>query len=183
MPPIVVAEGGESAITAISLPTLLSAAGAGDPAPAILAAVLAAAGIALAIRRHFLISGIALLLSVAAAGVWIGRTAPMAVAEAAPPPAGTVERADTMALDERGATLFQAKGCVMCHVDQDLAESEGVSLSIGPDLTQYRNDPAFLENWLANPAAVRPATEMPDLDLSAEEIEALIAFLNADTDA
>jgi cytochrome c2 len=176
MPPIVVAGGGASAIAAATVPTLFSAATSGEPAsavPAILAAVLAAAGIALAVRRRFLASGIAILIAALAAGMWIGAAAPStAVAEAASP----------QGMDERGAALFLAKGCVVCHVNQDLPESEGVSISIGPDLTRYSNDPAFLAKWLANPAAVRPAAEMPDLGLSAAEIEALIAFLNADTD-
>jgi len=76
--------------------------------------------------------------------------------------------------------LFLAKGCVMCHVHQAVPESAQVSLSIGPDLSQYHNSPDFLRSWLANPSGVRPSTGMPDLGLSAGEIDALIAFLNQD---
>jgi cytochrome c1 len=48
-----------------------------------------------------------------------------------------------------------------------------------PNLTDYTNDPVFLRRWLADPAAVKPGTPMPDLDVAPEEIEDLIAFLNA----
>jgi cytochrome c2 len=68
----------------------------------------------------------------------------------------------------------------MCHAHQSVPESATVSLSIGPDLSQYHNSPDFLRSWLANPSAVRPETGMPDLGLSTAEIDALIAFLNRD---
>jgi cytochrome c2 len=64
-----------------------------------------------------------------------------------------------------------------------MPDSESISISIGPDLTLYSNDPAFLARWLAGPASVRPATTMPDLGLKAGEIDALIAFLNGEGDA
>jgi cytochrome c2 len=35
-----------------------------------------------------------------------------------------------------------------------------------------------LRRWLENPPAVKAGSKMPDLGLSAEEIERLIAFLN-----
>jgi cytochrome c oxidase subunit 2 len=44
-------------------------------------------------------------------------------------------------------------------------------------LSSRSYDPDFLRSWLKDPAAVRPGTQMPKLRLSAEEIEALIAFL------
>jgi len=77
-----------------------------------------------------------------------------------------------------GEALFVAKGCVMCHVHAAVSELRELSLEVGPELTSYRNAPEFLRLWLSNPAGVRPKTGMPDLDLSGEEIEALIGFLN-----
>jgi cytochrome c2 len=79
---------------------------------------------------------------------------------------------------ENGRTLFRNKGCVSCHVNNRVEGLSGVLGLIGPDLTNYTNDPAFLRRWLANPAEERPGTEMPNLRLSAAEIEDLIAFLN-----
>lgn len=75
---------------------------------------------------------------------------------------------------EEGAALFRAKGCVSCHRHAAVAQG---GTSIGPDLTAYEADPAFLRRWLADPAAVRPGTLMPDLELDEDEIEVLIAFL------
>ena len=77
-------------------------------------------------------------------------------------------------LAAQGAALFQAKGCVGCHSHAAVA---GTSAGIGPNLTHYEGDASFLRRWLADPAAVRPNTRMPNLELEPAEIEALIAFL------
>ena len=74
----------------------------------------------------------------------------------------------------QGKALFTAKGCFSCHIHRDVNTQ---SVAIGPDLTNYRGDPAFLRQWLADPSALRPDTKMPNLNLSDAEIEALIAFL------
>jgi len=74
-----------------------------------------------------------------------------------------------------GRALFQAKGCNGCHTHNDVNPGSGIA--VGPELSSRTYDPDFLRSWLADPAAVRPGTEMPNLRLSAEEIEALIAFL------
>lgn len=80
---------------------------------------------------------------------------------------------------ERGKALFAAKGCATCHVNRRAIEPiheccEGT----GPDLTNYTNQPEYLRQLLRNPSAVKPQTEMPNLELSDAEIEDLIAFLN-----
>lgn len=107
-------------------------------------------------------------------------------------PAGAVtERpaAPTPALGRAalGRALFQAKGCTSCHRHDGLniarvAFYATADLDLGtvmgaPDLTHYRPDPTFVRQWLRDPSAVRPETEMPNLRLSDEEIEALLAFL------
>ncbi len=74
--------------------------------------------------------------------------------------------------------LFLAKGCVTCHRNDALGELSGQG-SIGPDLSDYQPDPEFTARWLRNPAAVRPGTDMPNLDLAEAEIASLIAFLAA----
>ena len=56
------------------------------------------------------------------------------------------------------------------------------SNNLGPELSDYSSAPDFLAQWLADPASVDPNTVMPDLDLDEAEIEALIAFLNADAE-
>ncbi len=76
---------------------------------------------------------------------------------------------------ELGHRLFVAKGCAGCHQHDAIANDMGIQM--GPDLSRITLDPAFLREWLENPAAVRPGTEMPALGLDDAEIEALIAFL------
>ena len=80
---------------------------------------------------------------------------------------------------EHGRTLFRNKGCVTCHIHTEVEGETGL-LEIGPDLSTYRGDAEFLRQWLADHRALRPDTPMPDLNLSAAEIEDLIAFLNAE---
>ncbi|MBP7691690.1 MAG: c-type cytochrome [Anaerolineales bacterium] len=86
---------------------------------------------------------------------------------------------------ETGQALFLAKGCVMCHDHtavqplkrRVLGDFHG--FTAGPNLSNFLATPAYLRQWLADPAAVKPQTEMPRLGLSAAEIDALIAFLTA----
>lgn len=99
-----------------------------------------------------------------------------------PTPVASVVPSETVAatLDavERGRALFRNKGCITCHVNNQVEGQTGVLGPIGPNLTNYTNDPEFLRRWLADPPAVRPGTQMPNLRLSTAEIEDLIAFLN-----
>ena len=148
---------------------------AGPVAPWVLgvaAAALSVGGIVLAFRRRYALAGVSVGLAVtlAAAGLAVSQPAAMMAAEAAPAASST------------GAGLFLAKGCVTCHVHQAVPESHDISISIGPELTQYRNDPEFIARWLADPTAVRK-TEMPNLHLSPEEIAALVLFLNGADDS
>ena len=86
------------------------------------------------------------------------------------------------ALAELGATLFVAKGCAVCHEHSGVEFGVFASNNLGPELSDYSSAPDFLAQWLADPASVDPNTVMPDLDLDEAEIEALIAFLNADAE-
>jgi len=86
-----------------------------------------------------------------------------------------------------GRQLFQAKGCASCHQHGALASSgqfsAGWSGGSAPVLTAYPADPAYLRAWLHDPQALKPATPMPNLGLSAAEITALIAFIKSDPPA
>jgi cytochrome c2 len=79
----------------------------------------------------------------------------------------------------RGQALFQNKGCATCHTHRAIA-TRAVTADVGPNLSTYRNDPAFLRAWLTNPQSVRPEATMPKLPLSELDIEELILFLNAE---
>lgn len=78
---------------------------------------------------------------------------------------------------EQGRRLFVAKGCATCH-------GGGV---VGPDLAGMRLPPDFLKRFLANPAILASASNrafpMPNLNLKSGEIDALVAYLNAETPA
>jgi cytochrome c oxidase subunit 2 len=90
---------------------------------------------------------------------------------------GAATREDAAAY---GAALFRAKGCVTCHSHDAVGAAGYVQVNIGPNLTHYAAEPDFLREWLQDPPALRPGTQMPNLELGEEEIEALIAFLQHD---
>lgn len=95
-----------------------------------------------------------------------------------------------------GYQVFLNKGCSQCHqirFDQEdasvLVAPEGFS---GPELTHFASRNVFagailpeddegrpeaLTRWLADPPSIKPGSYMPDLGLTAEEIDALIVWL------
>ena len=78
-----------------------------------------------------------------------------------------------------GQQLFLAKGCVVCHTnDRAIKGSASYGTNMGPNLTQYQNDPNVIHTKLKDPKATNPSAKMPQLYLKIDEIEALVAFLN-----
>ncbi|HZD51486.1 MAG TPA: cytochrome c, partial [Woeseiaceae bacterium] len=77
------------------------------------------------------------------------------------------------AMDVRGASLFQEKGCAACH------SINGQGGQVGPTLDAVgdRYTAEWIYEWLRNPAAVKPGTIMPKLDLTDEERALLVFFL------
>ncbi len=114
-------------------------------------------------------------------GAAAGALALVMVLAAAPPAVVTASAAPSGAGQvSEGRALFLAKGCVTCHVHAEAPSRGFVNVDIGPALTNYvvpAGSP-FLRQWLADPKSLRPATVMPDLDLSEQEIASLIAFLS-----
>ena len=89
--------------------------------------------------------------------------------------------ASVAAKAEVGQQLFAAKGCVGCHRHAAFRNQTLYFAPDGPpDLTHHPLAPAYLRLWLRDPKAVKPQTEMPNLNLDDAEIEALTAFLSAD---
>ena len=78
---------------------------------------------------------------------------------------------------ELGQKLFVAKGCITCHRHDAVQEPSNISLEIGPNLSNFPTTAEYLRVWLKDPATLKPATQMPNLELKQTEIEALIAFL------
>jgi cytochrome c oxidase subunit 2 len=94
-------------------------------------------------------------------------------------------------LQQRGLEVYRAvrdpasNSCLACHTVQGI--SAGV---LGPNLTHMgsrttiaggilQNTPEGLAGWLRDPAAVKPGSLMPNVGLTEEEIDALVAFLLA----
>lgn len=96
-----------------------------------------------------------------------------AAAAAATALIAVVAAVQSASLEDRGRELFFADGCYGCHTIGK------IGTPIGPDLshigTKYSR--AYLERWLRDPAAQRPAAHMPNLELTPEEVKALAAFL------
>ena len=89
--------------------------------------------------------------------------------------------ARALASAERGRRLFVAKGCLTCHVHQDVPGS-GV-VAVGPELSGKRFAPQYLAMFLADPSIKPPSASgqrMPKLELRAPEIASLTAFINGE---
>ena len=82
-----------------------------------------------------------------------------------------------------GQEIFM-QTCVNCHAIEG-TDAKGTS---GPNLTHFasretfagalfENNAANLRRWIDNPAAVKPGALMPDYGLSAQEIDAVVAYL------
>lgn len=99
---------------------------------------------------------------------------------AAAPPPGTLQ-------------ILQSHGCGGCHalngVEGFAPSTLGQSM-IGPDLTHFGSRTTFagstfattdvnLSNWLKNPPGVKPGADMPNLGLTPDEIQALVAYLRS----
>jgi cytochrome c oxidase subunit 2 len=88
----------------------------------------------------------------------------------------------TSALAAEGEKLF-AQNCASCHA----VAGTNYKGTMGPNLTGFANRAkvaGILENndenvkkWIADPAAVKPGTKMPRVQLSNEQISAVAAFL------
>jgi cytochrome c2 len=119
---------------------------------------------------------IKLSLALAAAGLAL-LVAAGAPSQASPTPPAQGAAPPSMSDADYGQALFSAKGCAICHQHAAVAGSGFGPDSDIPALTPYRWTEDYLRTWLKDPAAIKPATQMPNLGLKRDEIEALIAFL------
>jgi cytochrome c oxidase subunit 2 len=83
-----------------------------------------------------------------------------------------------------GQRVFLEKPCAMCHaIRGTMALAE-----VGPDLTHLasrrqlaagtlKNTRGDLGGWIVNPQGIKPGSHMPDVNLSAHELRALLAYL------
>jgi cytochrome c oxidase subunit 2 len=90
----------------------------------------------------------------------------------------------------RGFQVFTTKGCNGCHAIGGVKEAAGIQ---GPNLTHLKSRGKFagyifdnnaenLKKWVADPPAMKPMAPernlgMPDLNLSPQEVEDVVAYL------
>lgn len=86
----------------------------------------------------------------------------------------------------KGEQLFMTGACFTCHTIDGTA-AQGI---IGPNLTHLgsrrtiaagvmENTPDNLARWLADPQAVKPLNKMPKLNLSQDDVNALVQYLSS----
>jgi hypothetical protein len=82
---------------------------------------------------------------------------------------------------ELGQQLFVAKGCITCHVNSKVTlGSDYWTIDMGaPNLSKFSANPEVLRLRLKDPTLVKSDTQMPNLHLADDEIDALIAFINS----
>lgn len=98
-------------------------------------------------------------------------------AQPSPPPTG---------IAVEGERLFRSKKCADCHAVAGTEPSSGKGPSLAHLATHEllgggiaRNTPENLMVWLTNPQAAKPGNRMPDTPLSANERNALLAYLES----
>ena len=90
------------------------------------------------------------------------------------------------ALAIRGKELISSRGCIGCHTIDGVPGALG---TIGPDLTHVgsririasgilERTPENVAAWLRDPQALKPGNNMPNLNLSEDDISALVAYLD-----
>jgi len=96
--------------------------------------------------------------------------------KAAAPPADT--------LRQQGERVFQTKGCFLCHA----VRGTTAAAKVAPDLTHVASRRTLaagalpmtrgsLAAWIADPQAIKPGSKMPRVDLSPDELEAVVAYV------
>lgn len=100
----------------------------------------------------------------------------------------TLAAKPTSALAIAGAQYFASSQCLSCHVISVNSATPGKV--IGPNLTHFGsrqliaggvldNTPANLALWLHDPQAVKNGSDMPNLHLSQQVIDELVAYLES----
>ena len=105
--------------------------------------------------------------------------------EAEEPTEGLAAEGARLFVEGTGEGTFPGGGaCGSCHAVAGTT-AQGI---VGPDLTHfasretfagatYDNTRANMSSWLQDPPAMKPGVDMPDLGLTSEQIDALLAYL------
>jgi cytochrome c oxidase subunit 2 len=88
--------------------------------------------------------------------------------------------------EQRGQQVFVSNQCIMCHN----IEGTAARASLGPDLTHFGsrtmlaagafpNTRGYLAGWIANPQNIKPGVRMPPNNLSSDDLNALVDYLES----
>ena len=91
----------------------------------------------------------------------------------------------TVATVRRGRDIFLASDCASCHAIRGTT----ADATAGPDLTHFAsrstlgagvlpNTPANLADWVADPHAIKDGVEMPAAELTDEQLDAVLVYLD-----
>ena len=97
-----------------------------------------------------------------------------------------VPKTPTAGIAGEGAELFQTKACMNCHT----IKGTPAAARIGPDLTHLNkrqtigagvltNSPENLAKWLYDPQKYKQGSLMPNMKLTDDEVQAIVAYLEA----
>jgi len=86
---------------------------------------------------------------------------------------------------EQGQQVFLTSACVMCHTIRGTTASSRV----GPDLTHLAARRSIaagtlpysrgnLAGWIADPQGLKPGSQMPNVTLTAQQLQTLLAYLD-----
>ena len=87
---------------------------------------------------------------------------------------------------KQGQQVFLGSSCVYCH----MVSGTNASGNLGPDLTHFGsrltigagildNNSGNLAGWIANAQAIKPGNKMPPMDLTGDELQSVIAYLES----
>jgi len=130
-------------------------------------------------RSRLALALTALCLVVGISSFMMGSAVPAVEAQSQESPKTTVD--ESISQVELGGQLFVAKGCITCHVNTKVPNSDDYwTIDMGAtNLSNFSASPEILRIRLKDPTAAKSDTQMPNLGLSETEIEALIAFINS----
>jgi len=148
----------------------------------VLALTIGAVGLVVAFRRKSRVA-VALTVFCLLVGIasFIMGTSQTPEVEAQSKPSSEAFSDSSISQIELGRQLFIAKGCIICHVNSKAASaSEYWTIEMGAtNLSKFSAHPDVLRMRLKDPSSVKSDTQMPKLELSDAEIEALIVFINS----
>jgi cytochrome c oxidase subunit 2 len=85
---------------------------------------------------------------------------------------------------KKGADVFMSKACFMCHT----IRGTDAGSRAGPDLTHFASRQSIaaatlpmsrgsIAAWVLDPQGIKPGTNMPNVSLAPDELDALVSFL------